>query len=50
MKKEILNQYAAIKKEKNDLEQRIKKLKKQSSIISDVVQNGYKKRAVISRI
>ena len=40
MDKEILNQYLAIKKEKNDLEQKIKKLKKQSSNVSDIVQNG----------
>lgn len=50
MDKEILNQYLAIKKEKNDLEQKIKKLKKQSSIVSDIVQNGYKRRAIISRV
>lgn len=46
--KEKLIQYCDIKKETENLRKRIERLQKQSSHISDVVQNGYKRHAVIS--
>ncbi len=47
MTKEVLIQYCDLKNEIKKLEERIEKLEKQSSIVSDVVQNGYKRHAVI---
>lgn len=43
----ILEQYEDIKKETNKLENRIDKLRKMSTMVSDVVQNGYKRHTVI---
>lgn len=48
MTKEELIQYSDLKTEIKKLERRIEKVKKQSEMISDVVQNGYKGRAIIS--
>lgn len=47
MNKQILSQHADLIKEKNKLKKRIEKLEKQPSMASDVVQNGYKRHAVI---
>lgn len=47
MTKQLLIQYNDLIKERNKLEKRIEKLEKQSSMVSDVVQNGYKRHAVI---
>ena len=47
MTKEALIQYCDLKEEIKKLEKRIDRLNKQSSIVSDVVQNGYKRHAVI---
>lgn len=47
MNKQLLIQYNDLIKERNKLEKRIEKLEKQSSMVSDVVQNGYKRHAVI---
>lgn len=47
MDKELLVQYCDLKDEINKLEQRIDKIEKQSEMIADVVQNGYKKHAVV---
>lgn len=47
MTKEKLKQYNDLKIEISKLENRIGRLKKQSEIVSDVVQNGYKRHAVI---
>lgn len=47
MTKEILEQYIDLQKEIKGLEKRIAKIEKQSRIVSDVVQNGYKRHAVI---
>lgn len=47
MKSEILIQYCDLKREIEGLEKRIDKLEKQSETVADVVQNGYKGRAVI---
>ncbi len=47
MDKKLLSQYSDLKKEIPKLEKRIEKLEKQSSMASDVVQNGYKRHAVI---
>lgn len=47
MTKEILIQYCDLKKEVQKLENRIERLEKQSEMVSDVVQNGYKGHAVI---
>ncbi len=47
MNKQLLIQYNDLIKEKKKLEKRIEKLEKQSSMVSDVVQNGYKRHAVI---
>lgn len=48
MTKEELIQYSDLKTEIEKLERRIEQIKKQSEMISDVVQNGYKSRAIIS--
>ena len=45
--KEKLIQYCDIKEEIKRLEERIKRLRKQPDYVADVVQNGYKHRAVI---
>lgn len=47
MTKEVLEQYVDLIKEINKLEKRIDRLNKQSEFTSDVVQNGYKRHAVI---
>ncbi len=47
MTKEILIQYCDLQKEIKKLENRIDKIHKQSEMVSDVVQNGYKRHAVI---
>lgn len=47
MTKEILIQYCDLKQEVQKLEKRIDRLEKQSEMVSDVVQNGYKGHAVI---
>lgn len=47
MTKQLLIQYNDLIKERNKLEKRIERLEKQSSMVSDVVQNGYKRHAVI---
>lgn len=47
MTKEKLKQYNDLKIEISKLENRIDRLKKQSEIVSDVVQNGYKRHMVI---
>ena len=47
MNKKTLNQYTNLVKEAQKLEKRIERLRKQSSQVSDVVQNGYKRHAVI---
>lgn len=45
--KNILIQYCDLKKEIDKLEKRISNIRKQSEMASDVVQNGYKRHAVI---
>ena len=47
MTKEMLEQHVNTKKEITKLEKRIERLRKQSEMVADVVQNGYKGRAVI---
>ena len=47
MTKERLSEYNDLKVEIDKLEKRIDRLERQSEIISDVVQNGYKRHAVI---
>jgi hypothetical protein len=47
MTREILIQYCDLKQEVQKLEKRIDRLEKQSEMVSDVVQNGYKRHAVI---
>ena len=47
MTKEKLIQYCDIKEEIKKLENRIDRIEKQSEMVSDVVQNGYKRHAVI---
>lgn len=47
MTKEILIQYCDLQEEIRKLENRIEKIHKQTEYISDVVQNGYKRHAVI---
>ena len=47
MNKKLLIQYSDLVKERNKLEKRIERLENQSSMVSDVVQNGYKRHAVI---
>lgn len=50
MTKEVLEQYIDLKKEIVDLEKKISRLEKQSIMIADVVQNGYKRHAVIKGV
>jgi len=50
MTKEELIQYSDLKTEIEKLERRIEQIKKQSEMISDVVQNGYKRHAVVRGI
>lgn len=45
--KTILVQHCDLKKEIIKLENRLEKIRKQSPMVSDVVQNGYKRHAVI---
>lgn len=45
--KSILAQYCDLKKEIEKLEKRLDNIKKQTEMASDVVQNGYKRHAVI---
>lgn len=47
MDKEKLMQYSEMKKEAKNLEKRIDHLRKQSEMVGDVVQNGYKGHAKI---
>lgn len=47
MTREDLIQYCDLKKEVEKLEKKIDRIEKQSEMISDVVQNGYKRHAVI---
>ncbi len=47
MTKEKLMQYCDLQQEINKLEKRIDRLRRQSEMVSDVVQNGYKGHAVI---
>ena len=48
MDKNTLMQYCDLKREIKKLEKRIERLQQQSEIVSDIVQNGYKRHAVIS--
>lgn len=48
MTKEKLIQYCDLKQEIDKLEERINRIEKQSDFVSDVVQNGYKRHAVIT--
>lgn len=50
MTKEVLEQYIDLQKEIADLKKKIKKLEKQGVIVADVVQNGYKRHAVIKGV
>lgn len=50
MTKEVLEQYVDLLQEIKKLDKRIERLEKQSAIVSDVVQNGYKRHAVIKGI
>lgn len=47
MTREQLIQYCDLKKEIQDLENRIDKIHKTTEMVSDAVQNGYKHRAII---
>ena len=47
MNKEKLIQYCDLKKEIENLKKRIDKIEKQSEMVADVVQNGYKGKAYI---
>lgn len=47
MTKEELEEIFFIEKEIKDIEDRIRRNEKQSSDVSDVVQNGYKRHAFI---
>lgn len=47
MTKEELEEVFHLPKEIKQIEERIDKIKKQSEMVSDVVQNGYKRHAVI---
>ena len=47
MIKKVLEQYPNLLKEIEKLNKRITKLEEQTTMISDVVQNGYKRHAVI---
>src|SRR5574344_729362 len=48
MDKKLLLQYNDLLKERKSIKNRIEKIQKQSRTVSDVVQNGYKRHAVIS--
>lgn len=50
MTKEVLEQYIDLQKEIADLKKKIKKLEKQGIIVADMVQNGYKRHAVIKGV
>lgn len=50
MTKEKLIQYCDLKEEIKRLEKRIDKLKKQSEMVGDVVQKGYKRSSCNIRI
>ncbi len=50
MNKEKLIEYCKLKRETKNLEKRIDNLRKQSDIVADVVQNGYKGHIKISGI
>ena len=47
MNKSTLIQYCDLQEEIKDLKKRIERIEKQSEMTSDVVQNGYKRHAVI---
>ena len=47
MNKETLIQYCDLKQEIKKLENRIDRIQKQSDMVADVVQNGYKGHAVV---
>ena len=47
MTREQLEEIFHIKKEIQDLEKRISRIEKQSSMVADSVQKGYKRRAII---
>ncbi len=47
MTKEYLVQYCGLQNEIKKLEDRIDRIHKQSEFVSDVVQNGYKRHAVV---
>ena len=47
MTREKLDEYCYLKNEIDNLEKRIEKIERQSELVADVVQNGYKGRAVI---
>lgn len=47
MTRDILVQYCDLKGEIEKLEERINRIEKQSEMIADVVQNGYKGRTVV---
>lgn len=47
MNKEYLIQYCDLQNEIKKLEEKIDKIHKQTEMISDVVQNGYKRHAVV---
>lgn len=47
MIKDILVQYCDLQKEIEDIKKRIERIENQTSMVSDVVQNGYKRHAVI---
>lgn len=47
MTKKVLIQYCDLQEEIKKLKSRIEKLEKQTEMVADVVQNGYKHRAVI---
>ena len=48
--KEVLEEYIDLQKEIIESRKRLGRLEKQSDIVSDVVQNGYKRHAVIKGI
>lgn len=50
MTKEELVQYCDLREEIKKLEERIDKIQKQSDLVADVVQNGYKGHAVVRGI
>lgn len=47
MTREVLEQYTNLLREIEKLRARIKKVEKQSTEVADIVQNGYKRHAVI---